>query len=223
MKHATTAVTILLVVATAAAFNNPCAPGTPVGAMPFCDMRLPIKQRVADLVGRLTQQQKICMCFAWFVYVFVLTRLAVDMFGNNAAGAPNLNISGYQWWNEVPVFFRFVVVSQLFACVCVGAAWRCAQPRREVQPRHTRRHQLSANHRYALAVCMCECMYAWMCLLCCLHVWCRSCRHRRFLQHVARSAHGRRHRHRSARLQQRRQRVLDLLDGQLTVCVAGVS
>ncbi|MQL99667.1 hypothetical protein Taro_032392 [Colocasia esculenta] len=50
--------------------------------LPFCWTRMPIHNRVKDLIGRLTLQEKI--------------RLLV----NNAAGVPRLGISGYEWWSE---------------------------------------------------------------------------------------------------------------------------
>lgn len=43
---------------------------------------MPIHNRVKDLIGRLTLQEKI--------------RLLV----NNAAGVPRLGMSGYEWWSE---------------------------------------------------------------------------------------------------------------------------
>lgn len=56
--------------------------GGPAAALPFCRAALPIRSRVADLIGRLTLDEKI--------------RLLV----NNAAGVPRLGIGGYEWWSE---------------------------------------------------------------------------------------------------------------------------
>ncbi|XP_058082070.1 probable beta-D-xylosidase 2 [Magnolia sinica] len=49
---------------------------------PFCRTSLPIPDRVRDLIGRLTLDEKI--------------RLLV----NNAAPVPRLGIGGYEWWSE---------------------------------------------------------------------------------------------------------------------------
>lgn len=50
--------------------------------LPFCKVSLPITNRVNDLIGRLTLQEKI--------------RLLV----NNAAPVERLGINGYEWWSE---------------------------------------------------------------------------------------------------------------------------
>lgn len=52
------------------------------GNLPFCRESLPISDRVRDLIGRLTLQEKI--------------RLLV----NNAIAVPRLGIKGYEWWSE---------------------------------------------------------------------------------------------------------------------------
>lgn len=49
---------------------------------PFCQTHLPIGDRVRDLIGRLTLQEK------------------VKLLGNNAAAVPRLGIKGYEWWSE---------------------------------------------------------------------------------------------------------------------------
>ncbi|CAF1715895.1 unnamed protein product [Brassica napus] len=48
----------------------------------FCQVNIPVRMRVQDLIGRLTLQEKI--------------RLLV----NNAAAVPRLGIGGYEWWSE---------------------------------------------------------------------------------------------------------------------------
>ncbi|OMO82075.1 hypothetical protein COLO4_23248 [Corchorus olitorius] len=50
--------------------------------LPFCKVSMPISDRVKDLLGRLTLQEKV--------------RLLV----NNAAAVPRLGIKGYEWWSE---------------------------------------------------------------------------------------------------------------------------
>ncbi|XP_021768773.1 probable beta-D-xylosidase 2 [Chenopodium quinoa] len=51
-------------------------------AFPFCQTRLPVSERVRDLIGRLTLQEKV--------------KLLVD----NAASVPRLGIQDYEWWSE---------------------------------------------------------------------------------------------------------------------------
>ncbi|CAN7023836.1 unnamed protein product [Brassica oleracea var. botrytis] len=48
----------------------------------FCQVNIPVRVRVQDLIGRVTLQEKI--------------RLLV----NNAAAVPRLGIGGYEWWSE---------------------------------------------------------------------------------------------------------------------------
>ncbi|GLU16774.1 hypothetical protein SLE2022_331890 [Rubroshorea leprosula] len=50
--------------------------------MPFCRKTLPITERVKDLVGRLTLEEKV--------------RLLV----NNVTAVPRLGIKAYEWWSE---------------------------------------------------------------------------------------------------------------------------
>lgn len=49
---------------------------------PFCRQDLGIGERVKDLIGRLTVEEK------------------VGLLVNNAAGVPRLGIKGYEWWSE---------------------------------------------------------------------------------------------------------------------------
>ncbi|KAJ8900421.1 hypothetical protein K2173_025198 [Erythroxylum novogranatense] len=49
---------------------------------PFCQVKLAIQDRVRDLIGRLTLQEK------------------VQLLVNNAAAVPRLGIKGYEWWSE---------------------------------------------------------------------------------------------------------------------------
>lgn len=51
-------------------------------AFPFCKTTLPVGDRVRDLIGRLTLQEKV--------------KLLVD----NAAAVPRLGIQDYEWWSE---------------------------------------------------------------------------------------------------------------------------
>ncbi|KAK6118123.1 hypothetical protein DH2020_048107 [Rehmannia glutinosa] len=50
--------------------------------LPFCKTDLRIEDRVRDLIGRLTLQEK------------------VKLLGNSAAAVPRLGIKGYEWWSE---------------------------------------------------------------------------------------------------------------------------
>ena len=61
--------------------GGPCTT-EPAASMPFCDWHLPLTDRVANLVGNLTQREKI------------------GLFGNSASGVARLGIAGYQWWSE---------------------------------------------------------------------------------------------------------------------------
>jgi len=51
-------------------------------AYPFCQTKLPVAERVRDLIGRLTLHEK------------------VNLLVNNAAAVPRLGIQGYEWWSE---------------------------------------------------------------------------------------------------------------------------
>uniref|UniRef100_A0ACD5XHT0 Uncharacterized protein n=1 Tax=Avena sativa TaxID=4498 RepID=A0ACD5XHT0_AVESA len=82
------AVTVLLMLPllrTAVAGSPPfsCAPGaTTTQGYAFCDSRLPVEQRAADLVARLTLAEK------------------VSQLGDEAAGVPRLGVPPYKWWSE---------------------------------------------------------------------------------------------------------------------------
>ncbi|KAF9607260.1 hypothetical protein IFM89_033467 [Coptis chinensis] len=56
--------------------------GAHTNNLPFCRVSLPIQERVKDLIGRLTLQEKISLLV------------------NNAAPVPRLGIKGYEWWSE---------------------------------------------------------------------------------------------------------------------------
>jgi len=50
--------------------------------LPFCKASAAIAERVKDLIGRLTVEEK------------------VSLLVNNAAAVPRLGIKGYEWWSE---------------------------------------------------------------------------------------------------------------------------
>ncbi|KAF2325092.1 hypothetical protein GH714_022731 [Hevea brasiliensis] len=50
--------------------------------LPFCQAKLPIQDRVKDLIGRLTLSEK------------------VGLLVNNAAAVSRLGLDGYEWWSE---------------------------------------------------------------------------------------------------------------------------
>jgi beta-glucosidase-like glycosyl hydrolase len=54
----------------------------PLSTFPICDHSLPSRQRAADLVSRMTTDEKI-------------TRLV-----STSAAVPRLGLSAYQWWSE---------------------------------------------------------------------------------------------------------------------------
>ncbi|GLT43143.1 hypothetical protein SLA2020_171140 [Shorea laevis] len=76
---------LLLLLSDATSAREPfaCDPSDAATAnMPFCRKTLPITERVKDLVGRLTLEEKV--------------RLLV----NNATAVPRLGIKAYEWWSE---------------------------------------------------------------------------------------------------------------------------
>lgn len=71
------------IIGTGNATNFACDPSNGVTRnLPFCSTSLHVRDRVKDLLGRLTLQEKI--------------RLLV----NNAAPVNRLGIKGYEWWSE---------------------------------------------------------------------------------------------------------------------------
>jgi hypothetical protein len=76
-------VAILALSRIAVAGNPPfsCAPGATQGYA-FCDRRLPVEQRAADLVARLSLAEK------------------VSQLGDEAPGVPRLGVPPYKWWSE---------------------------------------------------------------------------------------------------------------------------
>ncbi|XP_051182641.1 probable beta-D-xylosidase 7 [Lolium perenne] len=76
-------VAILALPRIAVAGNPPfsCAPGATQGYA-FCDRRLPVEQRAADLVARLSLAEK------------------VSQLGDEAPGVPRLGVPPYKWWSE---------------------------------------------------------------------------------------------------------------------------
>ena len=76
-----TAALALLAACAAEPWRNPCKAHANSG-LPFCDTRLPVDQRVRDLVDR------------------VPASAYKDLLSNSASGVPALNILPYQWWSE---------------------------------------------------------------------------------------------------------------------------
>ncbi len=62
-------------------WTNPCSQA-PASGMAMCDPTLTFQERVSDLVGNLTLQEKL------------------GLFANGAQAVPRLNIPVYQWWSE---------------------------------------------------------------------------------------------------------------------------
>jgi len=60
----------------------PCDPSTGKSNFPFCNTSLPVADRVTDLIGRLTLQDK------------------VQQLVDGAAAIPSLGIPQYEWWSE---------------------------------------------------------------------------------------------------------------------------
>ena len=59
-----------------------CAAGSPAAALPFCDEGVPVDARVADLISRLTFDEK------------------VGMLSSASGGAAGVGVSPAQWWQE---------------------------------------------------------------------------------------------------------------------------
>ena len=59
-----------------------CAPGGPGAGLPFCDATAAVDERVADLVARLSFDEK------------------ASMLSTPSGGAPGLGVSTQQWWQE---------------------------------------------------------------------------------------------------------------------------
>lgn len=78
--------TILLLLCARTGESRPpfaCDPSNGMTAsLPFCRVSLHIRDRVHDLIGRLTLHEKI------------------GLLVNNAAPVPRLGILGYEWWSE---------------------------------------------------------------------------------------------------------------------------
>lgn len=76
---------LVLVLGLSAATRPPfaCDPGEKTTKdFPFCRESLSLAERVKDLIGRLTLQEK------------------VKLLGSTAAAVPRLGIKGYEWWSE---------------------------------------------------------------------------------------------------------------------------
>lgn len=59
-----------------------CGDKTTEKSLPFCDASLAMGERVRDLIGRLTLEEK------------------VKLLVNNAAGVERVGMGGYEWWSE---------------------------------------------------------------------------------------------------------------------------
>ena len=63
--------------------NNPCRNASSVHAEePWCDPTLPIDERVKDMLGRMSQTEKI------------------GSLGTNGPAIPSLSLNPYNWWSE---------------------------------------------------------------------------------------------------------------------------
>ncbi|XP_057782199.1 probable beta-D-xylosidase 2 [Salvia miltiorrhiza] len=77
------AILFLLLAAVGAREPFACDPSdAATKTLPFCRADLRTEERVRDLIGRLTLQEK------------------VKLLGNNAAAVPRMGIKGYEWWSE---------------------------------------------------------------------------------------------------------------------------
>ena len=70
--------------------DRPCAPGSNNSNLPFCDDTKPLAERVADLIGRLTLEEKIGE---------LTTGNGVNGGTTNNA-IPRLSIPAWDWWSE---------------------------------------------------------------------------------------------------------------------------
>lgn len=80
-----TVVVLMLLLPVAVVAGDPpfsCGPSSPTQGLAFCDASLPVAQRAADLVARLTPAEK------------------VAQLGDQAAGVPRLGVPAYKWWSE---------------------------------------------------------------------------------------------------------------------------
>nr|BBF98353.1 beta-D-xylosidase/alpha-L-arabinofuranosidase [Nepenthes alata]BBF98355.1 beta-D-xylosidase/alpha-L-arabinofuranosidase [Nepenthes alata] len=74
-----------------------------LGALGFCDTSMGIPERVADLVGRLSLEEKI------------------GLLGNTAGGVSRLGIPKYEWWSEALHGVSYVGPGTRFSSVVPGA------------------------------------------------------------------------------------------------------
>eukprot|EP01043_Picozoa_sp_COSAG02_P059677 COSAG02_NODE_7649_length_2916_cov_1.289315_1_plen_150_part_00 len=64
-----------------APLNNPCL-SAPYASLPWCDHRLPVNERVADMVSRMNITEKIANL------------------DTQAPAIPSLGLNAYNWWSE---------------------------------------------------------------------------------------------------------------------------
>lgn len=72
-------------------------PCTIDSSYPFCNYNLPLKRRVADLVGRYLFKIK---SIEYQIFVRMSTDEKIAQFSNGAGPIPSLHIPPYQWWSE---------------------------------------------------------------------------------------------------------------------------
>jgi len=69
-------------------WSYPCEPGTPYSQLPYCDTDLDDEARAADLVSRLSTDEKLGV------------GQTTSPLSNYAAALPSVGVARYQWWSE---------------------------------------------------------------------------------------------------------------------------
>ena len=87
----------------------PAAPESAAAALPFRDPRLPLAERAADLVGRLTLEEKVAQLM------------------HAAPAIPRLGIPAYDWWSEALHGVARAGIATVFPqSIGLGATWDSA-------------------------------------------------------------------------------------------------